>query len=448
MRSPEKAIFRKELGDLFSARSTLSLFVLSSFLIGYGFIQAVDLFTEASRAAIDHKELASGMNPFEGILVPTLGSLYLITTLLFPFVAIHSISNERQTSTLKILLQLPVPFSRILLIKWVGVFFCWFLSTVPALLAIGLWLAWGGHVNVGEYFTLMLGHALYAFAILGISFLIAAITQSSASAALLVLAVTLGSWVLDFSVSSHSGSWVKSLSFLSLTASIRPFERGLVLSESVIRLLVVGLVTGLSGFLWLSQPGASAKSRLRKVAAVAMTCLFIGIASSFVPLHADLSEDRRNSFAAEHETLLRNIQGKLKIRIALSPDDPRFKDIQRNVLSKLERAVPDVSVSVVTTGKSSMFGVGADDAYGLNEFEYQGKIETSRSTSPKELLPVIYRLAGMNAPEVSSTAYSGYPLIANASPFGWLFYLALPLCFLFLWWWHHRIPNFHGGNSK
>jgi len=59
------------------------LFLLAP-LAGYGFVEAVRLFGEASRTAMQFPEMARGMTPLDGILVPTLGAFYLGTTLLFP----------------------------------------------------------------------------------------------------------------------------------------------------------------------------------------------------------------------------------------------------------------------------------------------------------------------------------------------------------------------------
>lgn len=72
-----------------------------TFLVGYGFIQAVDLYSQASKSALEFPELARGMVPLEGILVPTLGSLYLTSTLLLPFIAIRAIAQDKETGALK-----------------------------------------------------------------------------------------------------------------------------------------------------------------------------------------------------------------------------------------------------------------------------------------------------------------------------------------------------------
>jgi ABC-2 type transport system permease protein len=47
-------------------------------------------------------ELARGMTPLDGILVPTLGAFYLGTTLLFPFVAIRALGQDKESGALKL----------------------------------------------------------------------------------------------------------------------------------------------------------------------------------------------------------------------------------------------------------------------------------------------------------------------------------------------------------
>ena len=43
-------------------------------VVGFGFIQAVALYSEASRSAASFPELARGLSPFDGVLVPTFGA--------------------------------------------------------------------------------------------------------------------------------------------------------------------------------------------------------------------------------------------------------------------------------------------------------------------------------------------------------------------------------------
>ena len=71
------------------------------------------------------------------------------------------------------------------------------MALIPAS-ALAIWKLAGGHLAVGETANLLFGHFLYAFVIAGIALMCAAVAESSATAAILALAVTLGFWVLDF----------------------------------------------------------------------------------------------------------------------------------------------------------------------------------------------------------------------------------------------------------
>jgi ABC-type transport system involved in multi-copper enzyme maturation permease subunit len=130
--------------------------------------------------------------------VPTFGAIYLLNTFLFPFLAIRSIASERQHGGLKLLLQLPLEPARIVAVKSLALILVWTLALVPALMAMILWVALGGHLQIGELLTVVAGHALYAMVIAGVAFLSAAVMDSSATAAILTLSFTLGSWALEF----------------------------------------------------------------------------------------------------------------------------------------------------------------------------------------------------------------------------------------------------------
>jgi hypothetical protein len=75
------------------------MLIILSFLTGYSFIQAVTLFSQASRTALSYPDMASGMHPLAGIFVPTFGAYYLVETLLLPFVIIRLIGQDKQNGT-------------------------------------------------------------------------------------------------------------------------------------------------------------------------------------------------------------------------------------------------------------------------------------------------------------------------------------------------------------
>jgi hypothetical protein len=116
LRSPEIAVVRhaplrpllgKELRELAAGRALWAMLLLLCPLVGFSFWQAVALYAEASAAARDAPVLAAGLSPLDGVLVPTFGALYLVVTLLFPFVAIRSLGQEKETGALRLLVQLP-----------------------------------------------------------------------------------------------------------------------------------------------------------------------------------------------------------------------------------------------------------------------------------------------------------------------------------------------------
>src|SRR6202047_4374182 len=232
--------------ELVTGNSLWVLMLLLSPLVGYSFIQAVALYAEASRPALSIPELARQLSPFDGILVPTLGGFYLAITLLFPFIAIRLIAAEKASGGLKLLVQLPYRLPDLVAAKFAAVIAAWLIALIPLISALVWWALLGGHLDARETATLILGHLLYALLIGAISFLAAALTEGGATAAILALSVTLGSWVLDFAALDRGG--VSSvLASLSLTSLLRPFEQGLLSVPTVL-----GMLIATAGFLALT----------------------------------------------------------------------------------------------------------------------------------------------------------------------------------------------------
>jgi len=165
----------------------------------------------------------------------------------------------------------------------------------------------------------------------------------------------------------------------------------------------------------------------------------------------DLTEDRRNSFPAADQRALADLRQPLIITVHLAAEDPRYVDLRRNILVKLERVMPNVTVRLATAGQS-VVGSTSEEAYGEIEYSYGGRSDKSRSTSHREILPLIYALAGRPPPTpVAGEEYPGYPLLANASPTLAWFLGGLPLLIAIAWWWSRRPPQIaaqlikHGG---
>src|SRR5499427_1161454 len=437
--APVWPLFAKELREILSGRALWTLLLLACPLVGYSFFQAISLYAEASTAAANSPVLATSLSPLDGILVPTFGSFYVAVTLLFPFVAIRVLGEEKQTGALRLLVQLPYHSATLVWVKLAAVFFAWLLCAIPVLSSAVIWWIAGGHLSAAEIVTLFLGHLLYGLLIGAVALFAASITESSATAAIVTLAFTIGSWVLDFTIAGRPG-WLEWFANLSLTQVIRTFEQGLLSAG-----LVAGVVVAVCAFaalaaVWL-PPGIAVRQKLMRsaicIAAAAVALLIV----TQIKASIDVTEDRRNSFALADAKQLAMLAEPLTMTVHLAPEDPRYIDLQRNVLAKLERVMPRVSIRLATARQSFASSAG-DEAYGEIEYRYGTRSDTSRSTSPREILPLIYGLAGVQPPSpIPSAEFPGYPLVTDGG-FAFLWFLGvLPILVVSAWWRSRRLPS-------
>src|SRR5712672_1642543 len=240
--APLRPLLAKELWEILSGRALWTMLLLMCPLIGYGFFQAISLYGEASIAGLQSPLLASSLSPLDGVLVPTLGASYVAVTLLFPFVAIRVLGQEKESGALRLLIQLPYRSPTLIAAKLLAVLATLLLSSVPVLSAIVIWSMLGGHLSAPETLNLLLGHLLYGLLVGAIALFAASASESAATAAIIALAFTIGSWVLDFTVAGHPGifAWI---SLLSLTQTLHAFEQGLLSAG-----LVLGIAGAIAGF--------------------------------------------------------------------------------------------------------------------------------------------------------------------------------------------------------
>ncbi len=424
---------------MLSGRALWTMLLLVCPLLGYSYFQAISLYGEASAAAQQSPVLAVSLSPLDGIIVPTFGAFYVAVTLLFPFVAIRVLGREKESGALRMLIQLPYRPSTLILAKLAAIFAAWWLASVPALCSLVMWKIAGGHVGGLETSNLVLGHLVYGLLIGAIGLFAASVADGAATAAIITLAFTIGSWVLDFTLAGQPGL-LERLSRLSLTQVLRPFEQGLFSVG-----LVVGVIGTICAFaalagIWL-PPGLPTRTKLvRSAGCLGATALLLFL-SSQIAMSFDVTEDRRNSFAIADERVLATLQDPLVVTVHLASEDPRYLDLRRNVLSKLQRAMPNVTAHLV--GGHQLFASGStDEAYGQIEFVYGARSDITRSTSPREILPLLYALAERDAPApIAGADYPGYPLMINGQPALAWFFGGLPLLILIAWWWSRRPPQ-------
>jgi len=402
------------------------MLIIVSALVGYSFMQAVSLFSQASKTALDYPELATGMSPFSGIFVPTFGAYYLCQTLLLPFIAIRSIGLDKYNGTLKLLVQLPLSPFQLCGVKLVAMICVWLASLIPAVLVILLWKSAGGFIFWPEIFCLLTGHALYSLTVITLAMFAATVTDALPTAAMFCLAATLGSWVLDFAVSGKAdllAFWEN----ISLTGMLRQFENGLLSSTHLVSFLSIALLFFVFTVIWL-HPGEVIQRKILKTFVCIIGFVIINAGTQLAPRFVDLTENKHHSFPAQYTTALQQLDKPLTITINLSPQDSRLLDLKQDVLGKLQRTVPHLQVHY-TTGTSGLFSKENDENYGLIQYRYANKTETSYSNSQEEILPIIFSLAGITPAKATSNSPKGHPLVTEIPKGKIIFYLALPLFF-------------------
>lgn len=435
-----------DLRELLASRSYWLMLLAVCALVGQAFMTSVALYAEASGVGGGPAALAQGLSPLEGILVPTFGAYDLTATLLFPFVVIRLIAEERHTGAVWLQLQWPPSFGVAMAAKGVSLLCAWLVALLPGISALVVWQSVGGHLSAPETSGLLLGYVLRGVTAIGICAAAAALSASAASGAVVALAFTIGTWALDYFAAARGGV-LAIIATYTPWAALRTFERGEIRAATILILLVVG-VSGLALAATAVRSGRSSRNRAARSATVVVGAALFCIVIAQLRFSADVSENRRNSFPAADEARLATITAPLHITVYLAAEDPRLNDLERGVLAKLRRSMHRVSVEYAASGRSGLFQA-AGDHYGEIWYEIGERRAMSRSTIEEVVLETVYDVAGVTAPVAANSApYPGYPLRADShaaesriAP--WLFFAAWPLLIALAWIGsrHKRVPR-------
>jgi len=425
--SLSRTVLLQEIRSLLLSPPLWLMLVVLSLITGYSFTEAVDIFGRASRTALAYPELARGMDPMEGIFVPTFGAYYLTETLLLPFVAIRLIGLDKESGALKLLMQLDLPPLKLCSLKGLAMVLVWLLSLVPILLVTLLWLRAGGHLHPPAFAAMLAAHALYSLVVIAVAMFCSTVADSLSTAAILCLSFTLGGWVLDFALSGQN-ALPAVIANLSLAGLVRQLENGLVTVPGVLSFLFTSLLFFSLAIIWI-RPGEPVMGRLFRSLAVVILLAAGMVIGWNAPGSLDVSEQRKHSLNPADCRALRRMQDPLTITMHLARDDSRLLDLERGLLVKLRRCLPKLTIHYAETGETGLFEAAAGDNYGLVEYAYQGQRQESYSNSENEILAILHDLAGTEVKPEPVPTYPGYPLVTDCTGCGWWLYFLLPLCF-------------------
>jgi ABC-2 type transport system permease protein len=417
-------LLRKEWQDLMTSRSWWVFLILMGPLVGVSFISAVRTYAEVSGLGGSAAGVGEAFSPLIGVWAPTFSACEIAAAFLLPFVAIRVVAGDKQSGALTLEAQHPMSAAARILAKAVVLFLGWFLALLAPFAAVLLWKSYGGSIYPPELLTVAAGHLLNAALIIALASAAAAMVDHPSTAAIVTLAVTVGTWILTFIAAVNGGIWERIVGYTP-TAVVAQFQHGLIRLD-VVLIAAVLIATGLLlAAIWI-RIGISPRRRAYEsltLAAVAMVAIF---ACSFVNASWDTSENRMNSFSRADEQALRQIRAPLEIEVHLAPEDPRRVDFERRVLSKLIRVVPRVEERYVSATSIGLFEQSSPH-YGEIWYRFNGREAMTRATTPESALETIYPLAGISPPpENDADIFRGHPLTSPPKGAAIVFYILWP----------------------
>ncbi len=425
----------KEWRELVASRAWWAFLLLMGPLVGVAFSSAVRTYAEASGLGGTAVGVGEAFSPLVGIWAPTFSACELAAAFLFPFVVIRVVAGDRQSGALKLELQHPLPAWPRVAAKALVLFAGWMIALLAPLAGVALWLSYGGSVYAPELLTVLFGHLLNAGLTIALASAAASLAEHPATAAILTLAVTVGTWIVNFIAAIHGGFWQDAAAYTP-TALVAQFQHGLVRLDVVLIALAL-MVTGLAlAAIWI-RLGIAVRRRVYESLA---TCAIAAAVMTFCSLATaswDTSENRMNSFSRGDEAALRQISGTLRIEVHLAPEDPRRVDLEQRVLAKLRRVLPHLRVSHVSATSIGLFEQ-SNPRYGEIWYFLGERSVMQRATTAEVVLTTVYSLAGVAAPPENEDTFRGHPLAVPPRGAAFVFYLLWPALVAggFFWWRH------------
>lgn len=414
-----RLLLTKEIRDLFLSRAALVLVLILSGVIGYSFYSALVLYGNASVATLDNPLYAAGFEPVPGVFAPTFGGLFIVFSLVLPFLLIPQITKERRNNTFALLLQIPFSWLEIVTAKFCAAVLFVLFALALTLPAVALWSAWGGHLPYGELALLAGGYLLYGLFIASVSLFAASLFDDTAQASIVAVIVIMASWILDFGRDMNISPLVTAVSDWTVTRMVKLFENGILSGRAAAYLLLVSLAFAACGY-WLLRFDVRRKwRRLAETALIILTALYL---TSHLNLNTDLSESRRNSFPPHIAEALKNVPA-LEIDVYLEKTDSRFKDYQKSFLDKLLLVKRDVKLTMIS-------GAPLKENYGKFVYRVNGRADATFSTGDEEIFALIFRLAEVETVSRGDLpSYPGYPLVTTSGrqmSVIWLYLAVIP----------------------
>jgi len=233
-------IFKKEFKSYFA--SPVAYVVITMFLIltGYFFYNSLALFSTISFQATMNPMLAKQvglLNITESVVRPLFGNISIILLLMEPLLTMRLFSEEKKSGTIELLLTYPVTDMGILLGKF---FACMavFIIMIALTILYPLLVIVFGQPEIGPIITGYIGVFLVGASFVSLGIFASSLTENQIIAATVAFGLLLLFWMISFSASLAGQTLGDILSYISLTAHLEGFAKGVIDTTDIVYYLI------------------------------------------------------------------------------------------------------------------------------------------------------------------------------------------------------------------
>ncbi|SER35750.1 ABC-2 type transport system permease protein [Nitrosomonas sp. Nm51] len=223
-------IARKELYMMFCSPLAWMLLTSMQLLFAWFFLGRLDAFLQLQPQLM---QIANPPGFTEIIVTPVFALAAIVLLLMTPLLTMRQFAEERKSHTLTLLLSAPVSVTEVVLGKFLGLI-VFFMSVVVLIVAMFLTLLAGGTLDYGLLISGASGLFLLTCCFVALGLYISSLTIQPVIAAIGMLGVLLGFWVLDLVTSDHEG-WTY---YVSIFKQFELFNNGLIDTFSLMYFLL------------------------------------------------------------------------------------------------------------------------------------------------------------------------------------------------------------------
>jgi ABC-2 type transport system permease protein len=235
-------IAAREVRSLFLSPLAWAILAVTLFILAYLFLSQIEAYMmlQPRLAAL---QAAPGVSDI--VVAPLFSDAAVVLLLITPLVTMRTLSEERRSRTISLLLSAPISMTEIILGKYLGVL-TFFIILIAMLALMPLSLLAGTDLDLGKLAAGLLGLTLVVAAFAAIGLFMSSLTEQPTVAAVTTFGLLLLLWILDWAGNSSLDT-SNLLGYLSMLRHYEPLLKGLFTSTDVgYYLLVTTLFLGFS----------------------------------------------------------------------------------------------------------------------------------------------------------------------------------------------------------